>query len=88
MTRGDSDPDKEFTIEGLDTTSSGEKDTVRVTAVVSPSHTDVPTGTYSASVLKSQGGTPVTAELTHSDVPLDNTDDELTSIHEVQIPVQ
>ena len=59
---------------------------VVVTAVVSPSHTDVPNGEYKASRLEDTEGNDVTQEVSHTNVTLEVEDDELTSIHEVQIP--
>ena len=62
---------------------------IEVTALVSPSHTDVPTGDYAGSILRDAiGGNDITPEETFSTATLSSSDDELTVNHYIEIPQQ
>jgi len=83
VTKGDSATGKEYS---FSVDNAAKK--IVVTAVVSPSHQDVPEDTYWGSRLEDSNGNPLTANVSHGNVTLSEDEDTLTSVHEVEIPDQ
>jgi len=88
------DDDTEVVVESTDTADDKKfesevqhaEDRIKVWATVSPSHSDVPTGTYVKSRLEMSDGSDLTEEIDHTAGTIEDDRDELVSEHFVEIP--